>query len=83
MDIEVEIRKIGDSSGLILKKDILNHMGVGEGDKVIVRDEKGKKGNYISIFKPNKKVSVTEATELLRNEIKKLDNTNIEDNNSR
>ena len=49
MDI---IRKISDQGQIFLNEDMLNHLGLGKGDWVVLRDDKGKWGNFISIFRP-------------------------------
>lgn len=38
MVLELKLRKIGNSTGLVLPKEAINHLQVGEGDVVCVTD---------------------------------------------
>ena len=38
MVVELKLRKVGNSVGVVLPKDVLAHLKVGEGDKICVTD---------------------------------------------
>jgi putative addiction module antidote len=38
MVLELKLRKVGNSIGVVLPKDVLAHLKVGEGDKICVTD---------------------------------------------
>lgn len=44
------IRKITENQSIFLSQDMLNHLGIQKGSHVVVRADRGKWGNFISIF---------------------------------
>jgi formylmethanofuran dehydrogenase subunit D len=57
------VRKIAEPGTIYLNPDQLNWLGLNVGDCVVVKDDKGKWGNFISIFKasqPHHKKQVEE-----------------------
>jgi hypothetical protein len=49
MDI---LRKISDQGQIFLNEDMLNHLGLQKGDWIVLRDDDGKWGHFISMFRP-------------------------------
>jgi len=51
MQYEKKIIEIGGSQGLLLPLDLLNYLGIKIGDIVVIQDDEGKKGKFISLWK--------------------------------
>ena len=51
MQYEKKIIEVGGSQGILLPLDLCNFLQLQVGDTVVIQDEKGKKGNYLSIWK--------------------------------
>lgn len=56
MDFERNIVKLSDSSrGITLPPDLLSYLELDAGDTIVLRDEKGRHGPYVSFWKKNVK----------------------------
>jgi antitoxin component of MazEF toxin-antitoxin module len=53
MEIERKIVKIGGSLGIVIPLNFLNHINVSEGDIIIMKDDEGKHGSFISFWNKN------------------------------
>ncbi len=54
MRFERKVRKSGtESTMLIIPKDLVKHLDLDFDDDVIIENETGKHGNYISVWKKN------------------------------
>ena len=51
MQYEKKLIEVGGSYGLILPLDLLNYLGIKVGDTVVIQDDKGKHGVFISMWK--------------------------------
>ena len=63
MKFERKISKWGGSTGLSLPLDLLKFLNLNVGDDVIIQDEHGKYGPYITIWKGAANDKNTETTE--------------------
>ncbi len=55
MEYEKKLIEVGGSQGLILPLDLCKYLGLEIGDQIIIQDDAGKKGKFISLWKKNKK----------------------------
>lgn len=53
MQYEKKVVEIGGSQGVILPLDLLIYLGIKVGDTIIIQDDKGKHGDFISLWKKN------------------------------
>ena len=51
MDTTTKVRQIGGSLMLILPQLYARHLNIREGDELVLRDEEGKRGKFISFWK--------------------------------
>ena len=51
MEYEKKIIEIGGSQGIILPLDLCKYLGLELGSEIIIQDDKGKHGNFISLWK--------------------------------
>lgn len=51
MKFRIKVRDVGGSLGIILKKDLLQHIDVKKDDIIIIQDDEGKHGNFLSVWK--------------------------------
>lgn len=51
MQYEKKVIEIGGSQGIILPLDLLNYLGVRVGDTLVVQDDEGKHGKFVSFWK--------------------------------
>jgi len=51
MQFEKKLIEIGGSQGLILPLDLLNYLNIKIGDELVIQDDKGKHGCFVSIWK--------------------------------
>ena len=56
MQYEKKLIEVGGSQGLILPLDLCKYLGLTIGDTLIIQDDKGKKGKFISLWKKSKEV---------------------------
>jgi len=51
MQYEKKIIEVGGSQGMILPLDLCKYLELGVGDKIIIQDDVGKKGKFVSMWK--------------------------------
>jgi len=51
MIYEKKLIDVGGSQGLILPLDLCKYLNIKVGDEIQIKDEEGKKGRYISLWK--------------------------------
>ena len=54
MEYEKKIIEVGGSQGIILPLDLCKYLGLEVGTEIIIQDDKGKKGKFISLWKKGK-----------------------------
>lgn len=53
MKSELKLTRTGGSVCLIIPKLYLHHIDCDEGDEIILKDDNGKHGNFLSLWKKN------------------------------
>jgi len=51
MKWEKKLFNFGGSVGILLPAELLKHLGLKEGDPVIIQDDEGKHGKFVSFWK--------------------------------
>ena len=51
MQYEKKLIEVGGSQGLILPLDLCKYLGLEVGSEIVIQDDKGKKGRFISLWK--------------------------------
>jgi len=51
MQYEKKIIDVGGSLGIILPLDLCNYLGLEKGSEIIIQDDRGKHGQFISLWK--------------------------------
>ncbi len=51
MQYEKKIIEIGGSQGILLPLDLCKYLGLKLGSEIIIQDDEGKKGKFISLWK--------------------------------
>lgn len=51
MKTTLKLIKIGNSNGLIIPRAYCEHINIEAGEDIIIQDDKGKYGNFISFWK--------------------------------
>ena len=51
MQYKKKVIDVGGSQGVILPLDLCKYIGIAVGDEIIIQDDKGKHGKFISLWK--------------------------------
>ena len=55
MQYEKKVLDVGESLGIILPLDLCKYLGIEKGTEIVIQDDEGKHGRFISIWRKDSK----------------------------